>query len=416
MRWNSVLLPVCLIAGIGLAAALIGTTGGGRAGTAAEAHVVVDGPVECGSHVTIDVFLDAIDARTSDLGQPVGLGAYNLALHYPNDALRPADRDATRVVVPDGAPTVDGATGRQWIPGGMYSDLFTGELWSGAFSYVGSPNPSKSMGAIEVVDGVDARERGGVDVAKVAPLHLGTFDLVTGKPGTHVAELTLTVVDSSMASLEYANDKIAIPIEVKDGPCATFAAIEPPPTHPPAPPPFEGWDKIPTPDPYPDDITPAAGELADLGDACATGRQYHIATRGMDLCLPAGWSVTHDPSPGQIETAQRNSPNAVAGALFELRNAEGTTIAGVSVTILGGEPFSLTKCEIPVTAPDLGSVCIYARGPGGHLMPVYWRLIGVTTEAGQWATIAIYDIGSQAEQEALQREALEIVKSMKGGW
>lgn len=420
MRWNSLLLPLALIGGLALAAALIGTTGGGRAGTAAEAHVVVDGPVECGSHVTIAVYLDSIDARTSDLGQRVGLGAYNVALHYPNDALRPADRDATRVVLPDSAPTVDGAALRQWIPGSPYSDLFTGELWFGAFSYAGSVNPSKSISEIDVVDGMEERERGGADVAKVAPLLLGTFDLVTGKPGTHVAELTLTAVDSSMAGLEYANDKIDIPIEVKDGPCAKFAEIEPPPTYPPTMPPFEGWDKIPTPDPYPDDITPTAGELADLGDACAGGAEYVTKYRGDRLCLPPGWSMTSDPSASDVATVTANNPGTVqqghgVNIVIDRRGANGAITARIAVTVLAAEPYSITRCELPTNVPRLGSLCIHGRHDGRSMLPAgTWRMIGVNLAPSKWAVVQIFEDGDTAALAAIQREALEILISLEG--
>lgn len=414
MTRSTLILPLALVGGFAVAA-LLTTISGGDAGTEATAHAVTRGPVPCGSNAVIEVYLDSLDARTSDLGQPVGLGAFSVVLHYPNDALRPAASGGA--VTPADAETVDGTAGRQWIapPRNGDGDVFHGEFGFGAFSYIGPANPSGDVADVAVTEDLAARERAGIAIMKDAPLLLGTFELVTGKTGMHQARIELELVDSSNDVASYSVNSVPVEIEVTDGPCAKFAEIDPPPTYPPAPPPWEGWDKIPTPDPYPDDITPTT-EFDDLGDACESGQPYTIVTRGIDLCLPPRWAVQHDPSPEQVETARLSSPNALASALFERESPEGITTAEVSVTILGGEPYSLTKCEFPVTIPDLGTVCMYARGPRGHLMEIYWRLIGVTTKAGQWVTIAVHDTKNQEEMEQAQREALELVQSMRGGY
>lgn len=416
MRRTAVVLAVAL--GLGLAVLL-------RVGTAdtpdreATLRLEIAKDASCGTQVRGEVYVEGLSERTSRLGSPVGLGAYNIVVSYPPQAFRLAS-DAPTAADLAAAPIAGDALGdgqvRTWVSGRPVESEVDGAITFGAFSYVGSPNTSRTIDKVDVVDDQKERELAGTRPGE-GGLLLGTFQLMPVAPGEYTIEVDVELVDSSVDVLEYENPPLRTSVVVAPDGCADvppLPTVTPPPVVRTLPSDWE-YDDIPTPRPHPNEI-PADEVLRDIPDVCAYAPLRAARAVEGGLCLPAGWELVSDP-------AWDSTPIPGKGGNVYLnleRNAGSEAVARISIQLTNAsEPFSVTQCSSPVSDATLGKICLHEANDSRDsiLMPGTWRLIGITTPSGRFIVIEVNDYGDTEAKRALQQEAVGIVAALlKDGW
>ncbi len=409
MKRNTLLIALALFAGGVIALAI---RAGNADSPAPEATWSISLPDEagCGAEITGNVYLNELPERISRQGVSVALGAYEVTVKYPREAFElPAERPQVAelpVLATDGS-----AATRTFIASPGYRDEANGTDSFGAFSSVGAPNESRTIEGIDATDDVKAREEAGL-APGAEPIFLGSFGLIARSPGKPTVDISIMLLDSSIDVLEYEADSIQQTVEITGSDCPAFMPA-PTPTATETSlqvPPLTDYNAIPTPRPYPNEVSPDSA-LQNLPDVCATGARVTTLAIPVALCLPAGWAVTEDPGPEAGAVPKPGKRHVV------VRLSKGD-LATIGIYLSGPDPYSITGCSKPAEIVA-GRMCVHEENGDSDslLMRGTWRFVGITTSEKRHVVIAVNDMGDLVAQQEAQKEGIAIVSALVAeGW